>query len=184
MKKTKRKNAGFTLAETLLTVALLGIVFTALGTGIVMMRDVYTKITKKANAQTLLSTAVLEMSYDMHNASDICIVSAADNTVTSLYTSDRSSQFYYKNNGTSGIQVVQGDSLNTAVKNPETLDLVTSDTNTESLYTEIEDEKVTYNGKYFEFTILVKSKDGTVIESQVIDVSPYEEQAAVPASNS
>ena len=48
MKKNRR--AGFTLAETLITVLLMAIVFMAITGGFVALQRSYKKITQKANA--------------------------------------------------------------------------------------------------------------------------------------
>lgn len=67
----KLKSArGVTLAETLISVLLLTIVLTAVVSGSQMLLRVYHNVRVKADAQTLMSTAMLAISDDLYTAKD------------------------------------------------------------------------------------------------------------------
>ena len=72
-----RKNGGFSLSETLITVLLMSIILSGLTTGIVALKNSYEKIILKADALTLLATISESMEADFASASSV-IVSHAD----------------------------------------------------------------------------------------------------------
>lgn len=177
-----RLHAGFTLAETLITVTLIGVVFLAISGGFIAYQKAYTNITKKANAQTLLSTAVMEITNDLRNADPSQI-----NDDGSFYTSARGYTIYYANDTDSlskGILVKPKpkDGDTSALKS---MPLVTNKTNTEGLYTYLEfngsktnlqydkTEKNDKTEKIFSFTISVYDRQSRkALETQQISVKP------------
>lgn len=175
----QRLHAGFTLAETLITVTLIGVVFLAISGGFIAYQKAYTNITKKANAQTLLSTAINEITNDLRNADPSQI-----NDDGSFYTSARGYTIYYANDTDSlseGILVKPRDGDTPALKS---MPLVTNKTNTEGLYTYLEfngpiifaQDRVGKNGKtekIFSFTISVYDlQSRKALETQQISVKP------------
>ena len=76
--KLKRK-AGFTLAETLMTVLILLMVSTIVATGIPAARNAYEKVVLSANAQLLMSTTTAALRDELGTAWDI---STKDNAAT------------------------------------------------------------------------------------------------------
>jgi prepilin-type N-terminal cleavage/methylation domain-containing protein len=65
-----RKENGFTLAETLVAVALIGLLCVVLGGGVIVIRDSSEKMTKTANAQILMSSIVSRTRTELQSASD------------------------------------------------------------------------------------------------------------------
>lgn len=162
----KRWNAGFTLAETLITVALLGIIFLALGGGFVALQKAYRNITEKANAQVLMSTAEMEITNDLRNTTIYYQSEQA------FETSSRGYAIQYLNDVGNGIQVspYKADASQGLVPAA----LVTKQTNTESLYTYFDPLSFSYDstGNYFTYTLSVyRKEDATApIETQKVKV--------------
>lgn len=153
--KNKRIHAGFTLAETLLTVALLGIVLSVVGAAFMAMRETYTKVTLKAEALTLYSTAEMELSDQMHNASDI----TTDNNNVSFISDGMT--YAYVNDSDKGILLTTGGEP-----------LVTDKTNSSGLYTAFDN----YSYQNGVFTMNLQVKHGTdIIYQHKIKVKPYAE---------
>ncbi len=151
----KRNNAGFTLAETLLTVALLGIVLSVVGAAFMAMRETYTKVTLKAEALTLYSTAEMELSDQMHNASDI----TTDNDQLSFVSDGLT--YTYANDSDKGILLqADGDPL------------VTDKTNSSDLYTAF--DNYSYDNGVFTMNLQVKHGSDIIYEHE-IKVKPYAE---------
>jgi prepilin-type N-terminal cleavage/methylation domain-containing protein len=170
----QRLHAGFTLAETLITVTLIGVVFLAVSGGFIAYQKAYTNITKKANAQTLLSTAINEITNDLRNADPSQI-----NEDGSFYTSARGYAIYYASETkdlSMGILVKPKDGDTDALRS---MPLVTNKTNTEGLYTYLEYNGAKTNLQYdktagvFSFTISVYDlQSRKALETQQISVKP------------
>ena len=60
---------GFTLSETLMTVVLIGLITMAMAGGIVAAKNVYQRISLRADAQTLLATTVSVVTEDLSSVS-------------------------------------------------------------------------------------------------------------------
>lgn len=60
---------GFTLSETLMTVVLIGLITMAMAGGIVAAKNVYQRISLRADAQTLLATTVSAITEDLSSVS-------------------------------------------------------------------------------------------------------------------
>ena len=111
---------GFTLSETLITVVLIGLITMAMAGGIVAAKNVYQRISLRADAQTLLATTVSAVTEDLSSVSscDALQSSGSSQTETALiqkgtpvsnaffYAESRGYQMQYRNgiygNGTSG----------------------------------------------------------------------------------
>ena len=174
----KRKRAGFTFAETLITVALLSIVFLAISGGFVVFQRAYKNITRKANAQVMLSTAIMQVTNDCKNAT-VYYSNKNDSSKNAMDTSSRGYVIrYYVPDTTKGI-IVQP--FNHSTEQPDTvlkeIPLLTSKTNTDKMYTDFawEDTPCTImpdGTALFSFTIYIKASDekNKVIEYQKITV--------------
>jgi len=169
----KRKRAGFTFAETLITVALLSIVFLAISGGFVVFQRAYKNITRKANAQVMLSTAIMQVTNDCKNATVYYSSTNAMDTSSRGYVIR-----YYVPDTTKGI-IVQP--FNQSTEQPDTvlkeIPLLTSKTNTDKMYTDFAWAdtpcKINSDGTaLFSFTIYIKASDeeNKVIEQQEIKV--------------
>lgn len=112
---------GFTLSETLMTVVLIGLITMAMAGGIVAAKNVYQRISLRADAQTLLATTVSAVTEDLSSVSSCDALQSSGssqqevaliwkgNLVEStafFYAESRGYQMQYRNgiygNGTSG----------------------------------------------------------------------------------
>ena len=168
----KRKRAGFTFAETLITVALLSIVFLAISGGFVVFQRAYKNITRKANAQVMLSTAIMQVTNDCKNAT------VYYSSTNAMDTSSRGYVIRYVPDTAKGI-IVQP--FNQSTGQPDTvlkeIPLLTSKTNTDKMYTDFAWAdtpcKINSDGTaLFHITIYIKASDeeDQVIEQQDIKV--------------
>ena len=81
-RKKLRKEAGFTLAETLLAVLILLLVSGIVASGVPVVQNVFEKVVVGANAQVVLSNAVTALRYELGTARDVTV-----NTPTVTYVS-------------------------------------------------------------------------------------------------
>ena len=113
---------GFTLSETLMTVVLIGLITMAMAGGIVAAKNVYQRISLRADAQTLLATTVSAVTEDLSSVSScdalqssgssqqtVTLIQDDGNPVESnafFYAESRGYQMQYQNgsygNGASG----------------------------------------------------------------------------------
>lgn len=113
---------GFTLSETLMTVVLIGLITMAMAGGIVAAKNVYQRISLRADAQTLLATTVSAVTEDLSSVSScdalqssgssqqtVTLIQDDGNPVESnafFYAESRGYRMQYRNgtygNGTSG----------------------------------------------------------------------------------
>lgn len=70
-RKKSSRSAGFTLAETLMVVLLVSLMSAAVAGGILVLRNVYAKVTLKAEAQTVLSTTMSALEKEFPYAADV-----------------------------------------------------------------------------------------------------------------
>lgn len=73
MKKIKKKKAGFTLVETLVSVVILILLSAVAAKGVSVAVDAYSRIVNSANAQLLLSTTISEIRDELSTGTDIVI---------------------------------------------------------------------------------------------------------------
>jgi len=167
----KRLRAGFTFAETLITVALLSIIFLAISGGFVVFTRAYKSITRKANAQVMLSNAIMQVTDDFKNAT------VYYSSTNAFETSSRGYVIRYVQNTTKGM-LVQPFNQATGKKDDtlQEIPLLTSKTNTDNMYTDFTWStvpcSVSLDGSaLFDITIYIKAaEDGKIIESQHIQV--------------
>lgn len=112
---------GFTLSETLMTVVLIGLITMAMAGGIVAAKNVYQRISLRADAQTLLATTVSAVTEDLSSVSSCDALQSSGSSQTEaalirdgnlaestafFYVESRGYQMQYQNgsygNGTSG----------------------------------------------------------------------------------
>ena len=170
----KKLRAGFTFAETLITVLLMSIVFTAISGGFIVFQRVYSDVTRKANAQVMLSTAIMEITNDLKGAETYYTQGNA------FYTTSRGYAIRY-------VGYTQ-DSKLTAVSAAPYLDsglqsipLLTSKTNTDGMFADVASLSYNSTKNIFTFTVdirLVNSPD-TIIESQNLIVRPNQDSLDV-----
>lgn len=91
---------GFTLSETLMTVVLIGLITMAMAGGIVAAKNVYQRISLRADAQTLLATTVSAVTEDLSSVSscDALQSSGSSQTETALIQNGSpvgSTSFFY-----------------------------------------------------------------------------------------
>ncbi len=139
---------GFTLSETLMTVVLIGLITMAMAGGIVAAKNVYQRISLRADAQTLLATTVSAVTEDLSSVSscDALQSSGSSQTETALiengtpvgsnaffYAESRGYRMQYRNgiygngasgNGTSGTGTSGG---NTGTESQKGIQIVPKD---------------------------------------------------------
>lgn len=111
---------GFTLSETLMTVVLIGLITMAMAGGIVAAKNVYQRISLRADAQTLLATTGSAVTEDLSSVSSCDALQSSGSSQTEaaliqkgtpvsnafFYAESRGYQMQYRNgiygNGTSG----------------------------------------------------------------------------------
>lgn len=162
----KRLHAGFTLAETLITVVLIGIIFLAVTGGFVAFQRAYTKITRKANAQVLLSTAVMEVTNDLKNATSY------DTTNNAFFTTARGYSIQYTLIDTATGTLVKPVPSDSGMVS---LPLVTKQTNTDNMYVDVSNLSYSATTHLFTVTIYIRAAENSAgyLEKQEIQVRPY-----------
>ena len=178
---------GFTLSETLMTVVLIGLITMAMAGGIVAAKNVYQRISLRADAQTLLATTVSAVTEDLSSVSScdaLQSLGSSQQEVTMIrdgnpvestvffYAESRGYRMQYRNgiygNGASGkgIQVVPKDNEGGSIP------LLPDKVQTRGLYAYIESLSVTKpqskgDGGYFTLKIQIKKGDQVVEEATV-----------------
>ena len=127
---------GFTLSKTLMTVVLIGLITMAMAGGIVAAKNVYQRISLRADAQTLLATTVSAVTEDLSSVSScdalqssgssqqtVTLIQDDGNPVESnafFYAESRGYRMQYRNgtygNGTSGTGASGGNTGTEAQK--------------------------------------------------------------------
>lgn len=191
---------GFTLSETLMTVVLIGLITMAMAGGIVAAKNVYQRISLRADAQTLLATTVSAVTEDLSSVSSCDALQSSGSSQTEaaliqkeppvgstsfFYAESRGYWMQYRNgsygNGASGenagteaqkgIQVVPKDNEG------GTIPLLPDKVQTRGLYAYIESLSVTKpqskeDGGYFTLKIQIKNgkKEDQVVEEATVCV--------------
>lgn len=131
---------GFTLSETLMTVVLIGLITMAMAGGIVAAKNVYQRISLRADAQTLLATTVSAVTEDLSSVSSCDALQSSGSSQTEaaliengtpvgsnafFYAESRGYRMQYRNgiygngasgNGTSGTGASDGNAGTEAQK--------------------------------------------------------------------
>ena len=184
---------GFTLSETLMTVVLIGLITMAMAGGIVAAKNVYQRISLRADAQTLLATTVSAVTEDLSSVSSCDALQSSGSSQTEVtliqsgtptgsnaffYAGDRGYEMQYQNgiyqgsgkdeasDTQKGIQVVPKGNAG------GTIPLLPDKVQTRGLYAYIESLSVTKpqskgDGGYFTLKIQIKKDDQVVEEATV-----------------
>ena len=126
---------GFTLSETLMTVVLIGLITMAMAGGIVAAKNVYQRISLRADAQTLLATTVSAVTEDLFSVSSCDALQSSGSSQQAVtlirdgnlaestaffYAESRGYRMQYRNgsygNGTSGTGASGGNTGTEAQK--------------------------------------------------------------------
>ncbi len=192
----RRRDAGFTLAETLLAVLIMSIIFTAVGGGVIVLKNNYEKVTQRAQAQVLLATTVSAMNADLESATAVKLDEPDKTKVSCFYSSYRNTwcKFETETSGSSGgvssIQLVITDASGTQISGSTdegsgvmtNASVVTDAASTKmnlstNLLNELAElqfigDPTTNPYAYFQYTVEVRDKGGRLIETKTIKVSP------------
>lgn len=177
VRKPRINNKGFTLTEVLTTVVLVGLMSTAVAAGVAAAIRSYNSIRLKADAQTLLGTAVSAMTVDMSPATDVRV--EGGNVI--FYSGYRGYSMCYRNSATDGILVAPAGNVSDIPAIP----LLTQSTQTLGLYTRIgtgEAAAISYSADRdardyhcFSFTLeVVNGKTGDTVESEKVYIHSSE----------
>ena len=200
MRRKLHNTNGFTLSETLMPVVLIGLITMAMAGGIVAAKNVYQRISLRADAQTLLATTVSAVTEDLSSVSSCDALQSSGSSqqeVTLIqegnpvepaaffYAESRGYRMQYRNgtygNGASGgntgteaqkgIQVVPKDNEGGSIP------LLPDKVQTRGLYAYMESLSVTKpqskeDGGYFTLKIQIKNgkKGDQVVEEATVCV--------------
>lgn len=181
---------GFTLSETLMTVVLIGLITMAMAGGIVAAKNVYQRISLRADAQTLLATTVSAVTEDLSSVSSCDALQSSGSSQTEadliqkgtpvsnafFYAESRGYRMQYRNgtygNGTSGTGASGGNTGTEAQKGIQvvpkdneggSIPLLPDKVQTRGLYAYIESLSVTKpqsKGDGGYFTLKIQIKKG------------------------
>ena len=164
-----RSAVGASLAETLVTILLLSIILSAVVAGIPAVMSAYREVRLKADAQTLLATAVTAVTDELRYAEDVQY-----STDYTFYSSKRSAVIELvsvsnaDDSSDNGIYVRKPNTA--ADENTKDNPLLTKQTQTLGLYASLTPGSME-NGCIV-YTVSVISSDGKVIESTLLKVRP------------
>lgn len=198
MRRKLHNTNGFTLSETLMTVVLIGLITMAMAGGIVAAKNVYQRISLRADAQTLLATTVSAVTEDLSSVSscdalqssgssqqEVTLIQSGTPTGSNafFYAGDRGYEMQYQNGPYQGsgkdeasdtqkeIQVVPKGNAG------GTIPLLPDKVQTRGLYAYIESLSVTKpqsngDGGYFTLKIQIKNsqKEDQVVEEAMVCV--------------
>ena len=99
-----KSRAGFTLAETLVTILILLMVSSVVAAGIPAAKNAYEKVVRSANAEVLLSTSVSELRKNLVTAQN---VDAEDGALTFYSGDGEINKRIYPDPGNKGVLMVQ-----------------------------------------------------------------------------
>lgn len=181
---------GFTLSETLMTVVLIGLITMAMAGGIVAAKNVYQRISLRADAQTLLATTVSAVTEDLSSVSSCDALQSSGssqqevtlirdgNLVEStafFYAESRGYRMQYRNGasgGNAGTEAQKGIQVVPKDNEGGSIPLLPDKVQTRGLYAYIESLSVTKpqskgDGGYFTLKIQIKKGDQVVEEATV-----------------
>ncbi|WP_066719374.1 PulJ/GspJ family protein [Clostridium sp. Marseille-P299] len=167
MKKLKSQD-GFSLSEMMLAVLIIALTMGFIGGGITVVKDAYLRITLRAEAQTLLSTAVSAISVELRNADEIQeqISESGESTYWTFYNVQRGYRIYFE-----PMQETVQDNIyiRTVEDSSSIIPLLTELTKTNGLVPTI--KNLEYKDQVFTYTIIISYKNEIYAE-QTINVRP------------
>ncbi len=174
---------GFTLSETLMTVVLIGLVTMAMAGGIVAARNVYQRISLRADAQTLLGTTVSAITEDLSSVTSCDFGSSLQNSGTEIaLQTDGTGAYYYAGSRGYSMQYVNGtdkhkeNGIQVQSQSGVSIPLLPHKVQTRDLYAYIASISVTKpqsgDGGYFTLVIQIKNskKNDQVVEEATVCV--------------
>lgn len=181
--RSKLQNTdGFTLSEMLMTVLLISLVGMAITGGIVAARNVYQRISLRADAQTLLATTVSALTEDLASVTSCTDADGKDVSGklindkgefaenVFLYAGSRGYQMQYKN-GTYKNDTEKAILVVPKMQTGAEIPLLPKKVQTRGLYAYIESLSVTKpqsgDGGYFTLKIQIKKDDRIIEEAEV-----------------
>ena len=172
------KEEGMTLAETLMAVLIMSIIFTAVGGGVVVMKNNHEKVTWKAEAQVLIAATISAINMDLEAATRVTMGESNDQ-VKCFFSSRRNLLMtFVDTNDNTGIALASTNDQGTA---GATASLLMKRTMSKTLHTKFKSDEnplkyVISDGEqpHFEYTIQVvkDSNSDTVMEEMTVMVSP------------
>lgn len=163
MKKKLKSQQGFSLSEMMLAVLIIALTMGFIGGGITVVKDAYLRITLRAEAQTLMSTAVSAISVELRNADEIQEqISESGKSTWTFYNIKRGYRIYFENIG-------ENIFIKTVEDSPTLIPLLTNQTKTNGLVPKIIELK--YENQVFTYVIGIYYKDEIYAE-QTINVRP------------
>ena len=173
MMKKLKNNIGMSLTETLFSVLLISIIFTAVTSGISVVRMIYSKVILRADALSVMATANAAIDADLLKATDI---KTDDDTADyemgiSFISGKRRIRMGFLNTDKDGnTGMIWAHSKN--AKNVDTgerdvyIPVVTDAAKTDKLSLEMNGFSYNQTGKYFEYTLTVTDVDGNEISKK------------------
>ena len=191
---------GFTLSETLMTVVLIGLITMAMAGGIVAAKNVYQRISLRADAQTLLATTVSAVTEDLSSVSSCDALQSSGSSQQAVtlirdgnlaestaffYAESRGYRMQYRNGsygtgasgGNTGTEAQKGIQVVPKDNEGGSIPLLPDKVQTRGLYAYIESLSVTKpqskgDGGYFTLKIQIKNgrKDDQVVEEATVCV--------------
>ncbi|SCJ71948.1 Uncharacterised protein [uncultured Eubacterium sp.] len=165
MRSRIKNKKGFSISEMLMVVMILSLIIVMLGSGVMVVKNSYEKITLKAEAQTLLSTTITKVSDEFRFAK---YVNADDNPKAAKFVSGNLGyEIWFKNDdGSSGMKGIL--ICNNAGVSAQ---LLTDKTMTSRLTPSIE-YQYDKDNRLFTATITIATRDNDKFLEQEIKVKP------------
>lgn len=163
MKKQQSAISGFTITEMLITMLILSMALLCIGGGVVVAKNSYDTISRKSEAQILLSTVILSVTEELRNATNIQEVTMEDSNVISFFQQKRGYQMYFSNTSNSGAH----DNIYIAtIGDTNKLPFINEKMSSESLYPQL--EHITYEKGIFTCTITVFDYEEPIATQQIV----------------
>lgn len=157
--KKVKSNQGFSMSEMLLAVLIILLTLGVMGGGITVVKDAYHKITLRAEAQTLLSTAIASISTELRNAQRVEKKEETGQVSDwNFYSAKRGYRLYFENKRNNIYIKTEGSSVE--------LPLLTEKTITNGLVLRLED--LTYEKQIFTYMVKIYYKDEVYAQQEIV----------------
>ncbi len=166
--KKLQSAVGTSLAEMLVVLLIMSLVTSGIAGGATVVQRVYREVRLKADAQTLMATAIDAMNADLYQVTDVRL-SDTDDSVNELYLDSRHYWFHFQNS-TDTEKTINKIVNGNVFQQP----IVTNKTRTVGLMLRLKDDRIAIDAEhtYLSYTIEVCGADGAVVESQEVRVRP------------
>lgn len=174
-----RSQKGFSLTEMLVTVLLMSLATLAIAAGVTAAVRTYRSMTLKAEAQTLLGTAIAAVDDDFASADLTTLTIGGDGNEASFFSGNRGYDVHIHNDGdtiymTDAQMRSSGSSTSKSTSADGAIPIVTKQTRTQNLKLQIKEISITPSAAetsgsnpYFTYTISVLHGD-SVVESKTV----------------